>query len=153
MLQRWGKKRAQTLLEMARDSVGQTRIAKGGRPGLRHLAYMAALRVIVHCPEFKARYLHWLHDAGHRPRKPQVIVAVAAQLLRVLFAMAQHGQHYDPRRVGGGQMVARATAQTDEQLIESPVALGRDADVAHGGHLWWTPVVSQATPPFRQQAE
>lgn len=83
---------------------GQSRIAKRGRPGLRQGMYMAALSVIQHCPEFRGRYQHLKGRAKDPLRKPQALVAVAMQLIRVLFAMAKAQRHYQP-----GKLTAQPT--------------------------------------------
>jgi hypothetical protein len=62
-------------------------------------AFIAALRVIRSCPEFRARYEHPKVRAKDPLRKPQAEVAVATQLIGVLFAMAKARRRYDPAKL------------------------------------------------------
>ncbi len=87
---------------------GQTRISKRGRPGLRWGMYMAALNVVRYCPEFQARYHHLTGRRENPLRRPQALVAVAMQLIRVLFALAKSGHAYDPDKFAGAKTASKA---------------------------------------------
>jgi transposase len=89
---------------------GQSRIAKRGRAGLRQGMHMAALGVIQHCPEFRARYEHLKGRAKGPLRKPQALVAVAMQLIRVLFAMAKARRRYEPGKLMAQTATPKASA-------------------------------------------
>jgi transposase len=69
-------------------------IHRRGRAGLRLLAFQAAVCVVRHHPDFRARYLA-LTTRAHRPLAPkQALVVVANKPLRVLWALATTGQAY-----------------------------------------------------------
>ena len=89
---------------------GQSRIAKRGRPGLRKTMFMAALGVIKHCPEFRARYERLKGRAENPLSKPQAVVAIAMQLIRVLFAMAKGRRPYDPSGLRGALEARKPSA-------------------------------------------
>lgn len=72
-------------------------IHRRGRPGLRHVAYQAAVCLVRHEPEFRRRYLE-LTDRGRRNRlePKQALVAIANKLLRTIWSMVVRGQGYQP---------------------------------------------------------
>lgn len=66
---------------------GRTRISKRGRPLLRRIIFLAALRMSK-----EGRPLAEFHGRlGERLAKPQVAVAGARKLLRLMFALARDG--------------------------------------------------------------
>ncbi|HEV8281679.1 MAG TPA: IS110 family transposase [Candidatus Limnocylindrales bacterium] len=70
-------------------------IHRRGRPTLRVVAYQAAISLVRHNPDFRARYLELTAD--DRPRrlaKKQAYVALANKLLRTLWALAIRGAPY-----------------------------------------------------------
>jgi len=71
-------------------------IHRRGRPLLRLLAHQAAVCLVLHHPDFEARFLE-LINRPHRPlHKKQAYLAVANKLLRTLWALAVTGQPYQP---------------------------------------------------------
>ena len=69
-------------------------IHRRGRPLLRLLAHQAAVCLVRHNPDFRARFLA-LTTRPHRPlEKKQAYLAVGNKLLRVLWALAVSGQSY-----------------------------------------------------------
>jgi transposase len=74
---------------------GKTRITKRGRPLLRRMLYLAALRMSKSgwpLAEFHERLLP-------RLAKPQIAVACSRKLLRLIFAMVREGVGYEPGRL------------------------------------------------------
>jgi transposase len=74
---------------------GRTRITKRGRPLLRQIVYMAALRMCRQgrpLREFRNRLLD-------RIAKPQITVACCRKLLRLMYAMVRDGVAYQPGRL------------------------------------------------------
>lgn len=69
-------------------------IHRRGRPLLRLLAHQAAVSLVLHNPDFKARFLA-LTQRHNRPlEKQQAYVAVANKLLRTLWVLAVTSQPY-----------------------------------------------------------
>jgi len=69
-------------------------IHRRGRPLLRLLAHQAAVCLVLHHPDFEARFAE-LTNRPHRPlHKKQAYLAVANKLLRTLWALAVTGQPY-----------------------------------------------------------
>jgi transposase len=86
-------------------------IHRRGRPGLRYVAFQAAVNVVRHQPEFRARYLAL--TARGRPNRlepKQAYVAIANKLLRTLGSMAVSGQGYQPAIARGEVRPARLAA-------------------------------------------
>jgi transposase len=86
-------------------------IHRRGRPGLRHVAYQAAVSVVRHEPAFRARYLA-LTDRGrpNRLEPKQALVAIANKLLRTIWSMARSGQGYQPAIARGEVRPTRLAA-------------------------------------------
>lgn len=78
---------------------GQSVISKRGRPGLRHILYLAALAAVAKNREFRELYA----SLTMRPRNPlkgkQALVAVATKILRIMFALVKSGQRYCPGKL------------------------------------------------------
>jgi hypothetical protein len=79
-------------------SSGEVQAAGGihrrGRPALRVLAYQAAVCLVLHHPDFQARFVALTTRAHHRLAKQQAYVAVGNKLLRTLWAMATRTMPY-----------------------------------------------------------
>jgi transposase len=81
-------------------SSGERDVAGGihrrGRPLLRYVAYQAAVCLVRHEPEFRARF-HELTDRerANRLEPKQAYVALANKLLRTLWSMALSGRGYE----------------------------------------------------------
>lgn len=72
-------------------------IHRRGRPVLRYVAYQAAVCLVRHEPDFRARYLDLTRrDRPNRLEPKQAYVAIANKLLRTLWSMATKGQGYQP---------------------------------------------------------
>ena len=89
-------------------SQGKTPISHRGRGYLRLAAYQAAMALIRHNPEFRARY-QWLTT---RPQHPLPLVAarlaVADKLLRTIYTMLITRRSYDPSVARGEGREQRA---------------------------------------------
>jgi transposase len=74
---------------------GRTRITRRGRPLLRRIMFLAALRMGK-----QGRPLAEFHDRLlGRLAKPQIAVACSRKLLRMMFAIARDGTTYQPDRL------------------------------------------------------
>ena len=74
---------------------GRTRITKRGRPLLRRIIFLAALRMGK-----QGRPLSEFHDRlMGRLAKPQIAVAGSRKLLRMMFAIVRDGRGYQPDRL------------------------------------------------------
>jgi transposase len=72
-------------------------IHRRGRPVLRFVAYQAAICLVRHEPDFRARYLELTsRERPNRLEPRQAMVAIANKLLRTIWAMAISGQGYQP---------------------------------------------------------
>jgi transposase len=86
-------------------------IHRRGRPVLRFVAYQAAICVVRHEPEFRARYVELTRrDRPNRLEPKQAMVAIANKLLRTLGSMAVSGQGYQPAIARGEVRPARLAA-------------------------------------------
>jgi transposase len=86
-------------------------IHRRGRPGLRYVAYQAAVCLVRHEPEFRARYLELTRrDRANRLEPKQAYVALANKLLRILWSMAVSGQGYQAAIARGEVRPARLAA-------------------------------------------
>jgi transposase len=74
---------------------GRTRITRRGRPLLRRIIFLAALRMGK-----QGRPLAEFHDRLlDRLAKPQIAVACSRKLLRMMFAIVRDGTAYQPNRL------------------------------------------------------
>ena len=74
---------------------GRTRITRRGRPLLRRIIFLAALRMGK-----QGRPLAEFHDRLlQRLAKPQIAVACSRKLLRMMYAIARDGTSYQPDRL------------------------------------------------------
>ena len=74
---------------------GRTRITRRGRPLLRRIIFLAALRMGK-----QGRPLAEFHDRLlERLAKPQIAVACSRKLLRMMFAIVRDGTTYQPNRL------------------------------------------------------
>jgi transposase len=75
-------------------------IHRRGRPLLRLLAHQAAVSLVLHNPDFKARFIA-LTTRHNRPlEKKPAYIAVANKLLRTLWVLAVTGQRYQSQSAG-----------------------------------------------------
>lgn len=76
---------------------GQTVISKRGRPGLRRFLFLAALSLISNNNEFKQ--LHQQNIQTKKMKKIHSVLKLCGKLARILVAIAQNGESYDPGKV------------------------------------------------------
>ena len=89
---------------------GKTTISKRGRPSLRQLLYQIAFVSVAKNPEMKAIYNH-LRTRGQNPLAgKQALIAIAVRMMKIMLAVAQKHEHYDPNKVGNPNSVARLKA-------------------------------------------
>jgi transposase len=69
-------------------------IHRRGRPLLRLLAHQAAVALVLHNPDFKARFLALTQRQNRPLEKKQAYIAVGNKLLRTLWALVVSGQPY-----------------------------------------------------------
>jgi transposase len=82
-----------SLVERSSGSVqGQPRISKRGKPLLRRQAFMLALRAVRSDGMFRARFE--AHVARNGGRKMPVVVAVAREMLRLMYSVARERRPY-----------------------------------------------------------
>jgi transposase len=74
---------------------GQRRLTKRGRPGLRRILYMAALRLLKRGAPLHGYY----HRLRTRLVSTPAVVAVMRKVLRVVHALVHSGQAYDALRL------------------------------------------------------
>lgn len=86
-------------------------IHRRGRPGLRYVAYQAAVNLVRHKPEFRRRYLELTdRERKNRLEPKQAYVALANKLLRTIWSMAVNGQGYQPAIARGEVRPTRLAA-------------------------------------------
>ncbi|MGD0992004.1 MAG: IS110 family transposase [Gemmatimonadales bacterium] len=73
---------------------GQPHISKQGRPGLRALAYLLAVRGIARQGPFRAEYDRLMARNGGQPHK--AFIAIARRALRMMFAVARERRAWTP---------------------------------------------------------
>lgn len=72
-------------------------IHRRGHPLLRYVSYLAAVNLVRHEPEFRARFGELTRrDRPNRLTAKQAYVALANKLLRTLWSMATSGRGYEP---------------------------------------------------------
>jgi transposase len=74
---------------------GKTPVSHRGRPHLRLAAYQAAIGLVRHNPEFRARYEELTTRAKHPLHRVAARLALADKLLRTIFAMLTTGCAYN----------------------------------------------------------
>jgi transposase len=80
---------------------GQRTISKRGRCLLRNYLYQAALVMVAQNQEFKQLYQYLISRRQNPLKRKQAIVVVAIKLIRVILALIQKKESYDPGKVLG----------------------------------------------------
>ena len=80
---------------------GQTTISRRGRKRLRYLLFEVAMSVVGKNPEFGALHHYYTTRKINPLKKMQSLMAVAAKLIRVFYAMLTKGVEYDPAKMLG----------------------------------------------------
>lgn len=76
-------------------------ISKRGRKILRCVLYKMALVMVAKNPEMKRIYEHLKNRATNPLKRKQALVAIACRIAKMIFSIANHGEHYMPERVAG----------------------------------------------------
>ena len=80
---------------------GETTISRRGRKRLRYLLFEVAMSLVSKNPEFRELHSYYTTRKLKPLKKMQSLMAVAAKLLRVFFAMLTKGVDYDPQKLVG----------------------------------------------------
>ena len=75
---------------------GKTKITKRGRKRLRYLLYEVVMSLVSKNPEFKAIHHYYTTRKDNPLKKMQSIMAIAAKVIRVFFAILTKGVKYSP---------------------------------------------------------
>lgn len=78
---------------------GETTISRRGRKRLRYLLFEAAMSLVSKNPEFRALHAYYTTRKVNPLKKMQSLMAVAAKVLRVFYAMLTKEVDYDPRKM------------------------------------------------------
>ena len=79
----------------------ETTISRRGRKRLRYLLFEVAMSLVSKNPEFRELHSYYTTRKLNPLKKMQSLMAVAAKLLRVFFAMLTKGVDYDPKKLVG----------------------------------------------------
>ena len=80
---------------------GQTTISRRGRKRLRYLLFEVAMSLVGKNREFGALHHYYTTRKINPLKKMQSLMAVAAKLIRVFYAMLTKGAEYDPAKMLG----------------------------------------------------
>ena len=80
---------------------GQTTISRRGRKRLRYLLFEGAMSLAGKNPEFSELHHYYTTRKVNPLKKMQSLMAVAAKLIRVFYAMLTKGVEYDPAKMLG----------------------------------------------------
>jgi len=86
---------------------GEPHISKRGRPGLRAMAYMLAVRGIARKGPYRAEYDRLMARNGGQAHK--ALVAIARRALRQLYSVARHRRLWTPEPPSRGEGLASGT--------------------------------------------
>lgn len=75
---------------------GQMSISKRGRPRLRHALFMATIALIMNDVSFKRQ--HEVNEKTKNMKPMRSVMKLCCKLARLLVAMAQSGEAYEPDR-------------------------------------------------------
>ncbi|AVV56282.1 hypothetical protein C7121_09055 [Paenibacillus glucanolyticus] len=75
---------------------GQMSISKRGRPRLRHALFMATMALIMNDVSFKRQHEMNVKTKSMKPMRS--VMKLCGRLARLLVAMAQSGEAYEPDR-------------------------------------------------------
>lgn len=80
---------------------GQRSISKRGRCLLRNYLYQAALVMVAHNQEFKELYQYLISRSPNPLKRKQALVVIAVKIIRVILALVQKKESYDPGKTLG----------------------------------------------------
>ena len=81
---------------------GKTTISRRGRKRLRYLLFEVAMSLVAKNPEFRELHNYYTIRRLNPLKKMQSLMANAAKLIRVFYAMLIKGVDYDPKKMMGG---------------------------------------------------
>ena len=78
---------------------GKTTISRRGRKRLRYLLFEVAMSLVAKNPEFRELHNYYTTRRLNPLKKMQSLMAIAAKLIRVFYAMLTKGVDYDPKKM------------------------------------------------------
>ena len=78
---------------------GETTISRRGRKRLRYLLFEVAMSLVAKNPEFAELHRYYTTRKVNPLKKMQSLMAIAAKLIRVFYAMLTKGVDYDPMKM------------------------------------------------------
>ena len=78
---------------------GQTTISRRGRKRLRYLLFEVAMSLVAKNPKFRELHNYYTTRRLNPLKKMQSLMAIAAKLIRVFYAMLTKGVDYDPKKM------------------------------------------------------
>ena len=78
---------------------GETTISRRGRKRLRYLLFEVAMSLVAKNPEFRELHNYYTTIRQNPLKKMQSLMAIAAKLIRVFYAMLTKGVDYDPKKM------------------------------------------------------
>ena len=78
---------------------GKTTISRRGRKRLRYLLFEVAMSLVAKNPEFRELHNYYTARRLNPLKKMQSLMAIAAKLIRVFYAMLTKGVDYDPKKM------------------------------------------------------
>ena len=78
---------------------GKTTISRRGRKRLRYLLFEVAMSLVAKNPEFRELHNYYTTRRLNPLKKMQSLMAIAAKLLRVFYAILTKGVGYDPKKM------------------------------------------------------
>ena len=78
---------------------GETTISRRGRKRLRYLLFEVAMSLVAKNPEFRELHNYYTTRRLNPLKKMQSLMAIAAKLIRVFYAMLTKGVDYDPKKM------------------------------------------------------
>lgn len=97
---------------------GKLRITKRGSPRVRHLLYMAALRMLLTCPPAKAWYER--RSAYRAGLKKKAVVGLMRKIVRALYHVAR-GNTFDPAKLFDSRAVPAGSPEP--QTVATPTVV------------------------------
>ena len=83
------------------ERIGGTRLSKRGRPGLRSTLYLVALSLVRSNSQFKALYNYFKTRSRNPFKAKQALMAIANKFLRIMWALCNRHEVWDPDKVLG----------------------------------------------------
>ena len=78
---------------------GETTISRRGRKRLRYLLFEVAMSLVAKNLEFRELHNYYTTIRQNPLKKKQSLMAIAAKLIRVFYAMLTKGVDYDPKKM------------------------------------------------------